>query len=313
MLNPLPRKAPEIKGITHWINSDPLTIAGLQGRVVLIDFWTYSCINCIRTQPYLNAWYDKYKTAGLVIIGVHTPEFEFEKQAANVERAVKDEKIQYPVALDSNYVTWNAFDNHYWPAKYLIDQNGQIVYTHFGEGEYDEMERRIRDLLQQSGGMAEVRGDLLQTQAGQTPETYLGYERGRNLMNQDDFKADAPADYSLAPTVDDGSWSLGGKWRVGPEGSTTLEDAATLRMGFSAKEVYLVMDGPKGMAATLRVNDKSVTPTINGGADVVAGGRVHLDGARMYRLVKMPVFTQDATLDVVLPKGVTVHAFTFGG
>lgn len=196
MLNPLPRRAPEIKGITHWINSEPLTIAGLKGKVVLVDFWTYSCINCIRTQPYLNAWYAKYKDKGLEIIGVHTPEFEFEKNIPNVERAVKDEKITYPVAMDNNYATWNAFDNHYWPAKYLIDQNGQIVYTHFGEGDYDEIEQKVQALLGLNDKMVEVIG-ILQAQAGQTAETYLGYERGHNFMNQAEFKADLLVNYTV--------------------------------------------------------------------------------------------------------------------
>lgn len=313
MLEPtLPRKAPEIKGITHWINTKPLALAGLKGKVVLIDFWTYSCINCIRTQPYLNAWYQAYHDKGLEIIGVHTPEFEFEKNTPNVERAVQDEKIAYPVAMDNDYATWNAFDNHYWPAKYLIDQNGQIVYTHFGEGDYDEIERRIRELLQAGGDMAQVAGDQLRAQAGQTPETYLGYERGRNFINRSEFRPDVAADYTLAE-VDDGSWSLGGRWVVGPHDSLTRADGCVLRMGFSAKEVYLVMDGPEGAAATLQVNSKAVTPTINGGADVGAGGRVHFDGARLYRLIKLPVFTENATLDVTLPGGVTVNAFTFGG
>jgi len=311
VLHPLPRRAPEIKGITHWINSEPLTIAGLKGEVILIDFWTYSCINCIRTQPYLNAWYAKYKDKGLLIVGVHAPEFEFEKNIPNVERAVQDEKIEYPVAMDNDYATWNSFDNHYWPAKYLINQDGQIIYTHLGEGDYDEIEQKIQDLLGLSDKMVTVNG-ALQAQAGQTPETYLGYERGRNFVNQTEFKADQPADYTIHD-VTDGDWSLGGTWTVGPMGSVSEIDGAVLRMGFSAKEVYLVMYGPKDSVATLKVNGKAVTPTINGGADVAAGGRVHFDGARLYKLIKMPTFTENATLDVVLPKGATVNAFTFGG
>lgn len=312
MLNTLPRSSPEIKGITHWINSSALTLAELRGKVVLIDFWTYSCINCIRTQPYLNAWYEAYHDEGFEIIGVHAPEFEFEKNIPNVERAVKDEEITYPVAMDNDYATWNSFDNHYWPAKYLIDQAGQIVYTHFGEGAYDEMERQIRGLLRVGGDKAKVDDDLTQAQAGQTPETYLGYERGHNFVNQAEFKADQAADYTVA-AVTDGDWSLGGKWTVGPMGSRTDADNAVLRMGFSAKEVYLVMEGPKDAAASVKVNGKAVTPTLNGGADVAAGGRVHFDSARLYKLVSLPVFGRDQTLDVTFPMGVTIHAFTFGG
>ncbi len=303
---------PEIRGITEWINSEPLTLQGLRGKVVLIDFWTFSCINCIRTQPYLNAWYDAYKGDGLVIIGVHAPEFEFEKKTDNVRRAVQDEKIAYPVALDNDYATWSAFDNHYWPAKYLINQEGAIVWTHFGEGAYDEAEHEIQKLLGKDTELAKNDTHGSAVRVGQTAETYLGYERGRNFANQSDFRADAQTRYTLAP-VSEGSWSLGGAWTIGASGSTADEDGAVLRMGFSAKEVYLVMNGPAGAKATLKVNGKAATSTINGGEDVGPGGRIQLDRPRLYRLVKMPLFTENATLDVSLPKGVTVNAFTFGG
>lgn len=305
--------APDFKDIAHWINSDPLTIAGLKGKVVLIDFWTYSCINCVRTQPYINAWYDKYKDDGLVIVGIHAPEFEFEKRLENVQRAVLDEKIGYPVALDNSYGTWNAYDNHYWPAKYLVDQGGKIQFTHFGEGAYDETEREIQKLLQKSDDLVAVKGTIAAWQSDQTSETYLGYERGRNFLNQIEFRADVPVRYTLVSDTTNGTWSLGGIWTVGPAGSTTEENDCVLRIRFSAKEVYLVMDGPKNAAARLTLDGKAVTAGIGGGADVAAGGRVPFDGARLYKLIKLPVFTQNVALDVTLPKGVTVHAFTFGG
>jgi len=169
--------APELAGISHWVNSNPTTLADLRGKVVLVDFWTYSCINCMRTQPYLNAWYDRYRAAGLEIIGVHAPEFTFEKVPKNVEKAVRDAGIKYPVALDNDFATWRAYHNRYWPAKYLIDKDGNIRWTHFGEGSYDEAEKQIRDLLGETGDKAGVTGETTQPTRGQSPETYLGTRR----------------------------------------------------------------------------------------------------------------------------------------
>ncbi len=316
MFNVDPYKAPEINGIAEWINSNPLTIASLKGKVVLIDFWTYSCINCIRTQPYLNAWYDTYKDDGFVIIGVHAPEFAFEKIPANVRRAVQDEKIRYPIALDNDFATWRAYQNQYWPAKYLIDKDGLVRYTHFGEGEYDETEQNIQTLLKEGGhnvtNKIQTPG-AVPVESGQTPETYLGYERGSNFANATQFAADKAADYTVANNLNANEWSLGGSWQIGALDTVSMSDNSVIRFKFSAKEVYLVMDGPADATISLTVNGKSVTPTHSGGQDVAEGGRVHLDGARLYKLVKLPVFTKDATLDITFPRGVTVNAFTFGG
>jgi cytochrome c biogenesis protein CcdA/thiol-disulfide isomerase/thioredoxin len=316
MFNVDPYQAPEITGIAEWVNSDPLTIAKLKGKVVLIDFWTYSCINCIRTQPYLNAWYDKYKGDDFVIIGVHAPEFAFEKMPANVRRAVQDEKILYPVALDNDYATWKSYENQYWPAKYLIDKDGKVRYTHFGEGAYDETEKNIQTLLKE-GGHAVTNSietpAALPVENGQTPETYLGYERGHNFSNAGQFAADKTVGYTLADDLSTDEWSLGGSWQIGAMDTVSKSDNAVLRIKFSAKEVYLVMDGPKDAAVSLTVDGKAITSSRNGGEDVAEGGRVHIDGPRLYKLVKLPVFTKDATLDITLPKGVTVNAFTFGG
>lgn len=311
-----PYDAPEISNIVEWINTGPITIAGLKGKVVLIDFWTYSCINCIRTQPYLNAWYDKYKDLGFVIIGVHTPEFEFEKISDNVRRAVKDEQISYPVAMDNSYGTWYAFQNHYWPAKYLIDKDGKIRYAHFGEGAYDEVEERIQLLLKEAGH--DLRDEIIWTPdgtigyRGQSRETYLGYERAENFANAAELVPDQPAIYKLVTDLGDGDWSLGGVWQIAASEATAQGDANILRFKFSAKEVYLVMNGTTDMILTLSLDGKAVTASRNGGQDVSAGGRVHLDGARLYRLVSLPVFTKGVTLDISIPKGVSVNAFTFG-
>ncbi len=312
-----PYPAPELRDIQDWINSDPQTLAKLKGKVVLIDFWTYSCINCQRTQPYLNKWYDKYKNDGLVIIGAHAPEFAFEKVPENVRRAVKEANIKYPVALDNDFATWQAYNNQFWPAKYLIDKDGQIRYTHFGEGKYDETEGAIQTLLKESGHTITESIDknigTVAIQKGQSPETYLGYERGERFANADQFKQDKEVNYTLSGNLAEHEWSLGGLWQVGGKESVAMGDNAVLRIKFTAKEVYLVMNGPSDLPVTLKLNGQAVSSSANGGNDVDSAGQVHLNGARLYRLVKLPQFTKNAVLDIKLPKGTTVNAFTFGG
>ena len=313
--NPYP--ASELKGIQDWINSDPLTLASLKGKVVLIDFWTYSCINCQRTQPYLNKWYDKYKDDGLVIIGAHAPEFAFEKVPANVRQAVKEANIKYPVALDNDFATWNAYKNQFWPAKYLIDKDGQVRYTHFGEGEYDVTESAIQTLLKESGhkitDSIDKNNDAVPVQNGQTPETYLSYERGERFGNSDQFKQDQTVNYTLSDKLNEHGWSLGGYWNVGTKESVAGSDTSVLRVKFTAKEVYLVMNGPGDNPVTLKLNGQTVSSSSNGGRDVDSSGQVHLNGARLYRLIKLPSFSKDQILDITVPKGTTINAFTFGG
>lgn len=310
-------KAPELTGTQEWFNTDPLKLADLKGKVVLIDFWTYSCINCIRTLPYIEAWYEAYKDDGFVVIGVHAPEFAFEKKAENVGRAIKDYKLTYPVVQDNDLATWTAFANHYWPAHYLIDKEGRVRREHFGEGEYDQTEKAIRALLAEGGGSAT--GDMtikspvtVPVQQGQSPETYLGYNRGANFANVEEFAADKEQNYTLQD-VDTNEWSLGGTWKIGHESSEAIGDRNTLRFKFTAKEVYLVMDGPEGATVTMTVDGKAVTGNRGGGADVGEAGRVRIDGARLYKLINMPAFTRGAVLDITIPKGVTINAFTFGG
>ncbi|MCA9324512.1 cytochrome c biogenesis protein DipZ [Candidatus Saccharibacteria bacterium] len=311
-----PYDAPELTGIVDWINTDPLTLQELRGKVVLIDFWTYSCINCQRTQPYLNKWYDRYHDKGFVIIGVHAPEFAFEKVKANVANAVKEEGIKYPVAMDNNFATWRAYENQYWPAKYLIDKDGQVRYTHFGEGAYDETEGIIQDLLKETGQSVNntiTRVDGAQQHVGQTPETYLGYQRGERFANESEFKADVSVNYHLAQQLTPQNWSLGGQWKLSAWQSTATGDGSVMRINFAAQEVYLVMDGPHDRPVTLSLNGKKVTASSNGGADVDSQGRVMLDGPRLYKLVKLPTFQTGQILDITVPKGASVNAFTFGG
>ena len=305
--------APELKDIAAWINSDPQTIEDLKGKVVLVDFWTYSCINCVRTQPYLNAWHDKYKDDGLVILGVHAPEFAFEKVTENVKDAVADANIKYPVALDNNFATWQAYENRFWPAKYLIDKDGQVRYTHFGEGDYAETEETIQALLKESG---QTVSDKIETNLssgtavrGQTPETYLGYERADRFANTTQFVADKPADFTLMDELKEHEWSLGGKWQINDESSQSLSDESKLRINFSAKEVYLVMSGPPGALVGVTV-DGLRSP---GGADVNSQSQVKIDGARLYKIVNADNYMSKKQLTLTIPTGVTVNAFTFGG
>lgn len=304
--------APELKNIADWINSDPQTIASLKGKVVLIDFWTYSCINCQRTQPYLNAWYDKYKDDGLVILGVHAPEFSFEKVVENVQDAVLEAHIKYPVALDNDFATWQAYDNRYWPAKYLIDKDGQVRYTHFGEGDYTETEETIQALLIESGQEVseKIEANLSSglSVRGQTPETYLGFERAERFANDGQFIANKPVNYTLQNELQEHEWSLGGQWQMNDESSQSLSDESKLRINFSGKEVYLVMSGPPGAVVMVSV-DGIRAP---GGVDVNANSQITIDGARLYKIVNLDAYMNEKELTLTVPTGVTLNAFTFG-
>ncbi len=299
--------APELVGIKGWINSDPLTVAQLKGKVVLIDFWTYSCINCQRTQPYVNAWYDAYKADGLVVIGVHAPEFAFEQVPSNVQKAVADAGIHYPVALDNDFATWKAYDNSYWPAKYLIDRDGRVRYTHFGEGAYDETESTIRQLLGESAS-ASARVDVPAAgpgSANRTPETYLGSSRATRYVGTPALTKSGP--YQPAATLAADQWTLGGAWTVTGESITAMEDGATLTLRFTGMGVYLVMGGPTG--STVRVE---VDPATTFGSDVGTGGAVSLGEYRLYKLVQADQTVTGGTVTLTFSKGVTANAFTFG-
>lgn len=302
---PNPTPAPELQGITSWVGSEPLTLAGLRGKVVLVDFWTYSCINCVRTQPYLNAWYDRYHDSGFEIIGVHAPEFAFEKVPENVAKAVAEAQIKYPVALDNDFATWRAYNNRYWPAKYLIDAEGRIRWVHFGEGNYDEAEAQIRELLGESGETAVVSDETLQHTPGQSPETYLGTARAEG---NDSGLRGGDHDYGeITDPSGPNHWTLGGSWNADGESITALGGGAQLRYRFSGRQMYLVMDGPADARVRVEV-EGGITP---GGADVV-GEYVTLDGAKMYRLVQLPETTGGTTVTLTFDEGVRANAFTFG-
>lgn len=306
--------APELTGIDQWINSKPQRLANLKGKVVLVDFWTYSCINCIRNNPYLEDWYTKYKDDGLVVIGVHAPEFAFEKVPANVQKAVRDQGITYPVALDNDFATWNAFENRSWPASYLIDQDGNVRRIHEGEGQYKESEAAIRTLLEAGGAKlkAAASGErAVPIDERQTPETYLGKSRASNYSGTPAIGAAAPAGFTHAAALGKNEWSLGGKWDVQPEKIIAQGDS-TLRFRITAKDVYLVGGAATPQEVTVLLDGKPIQDSGFAGSDV-HGSKVTFNEAKLYRLVDFTSFTEGHTLELRVPAGVALNAFTFGG
>ena len=305
--------APEFAGNQQWFNTpgnNPLTLASLKGRVVLVDFWTYSCVNCIRTQPYLKAWDARYRDKGLTIVGVHTPEFPFEKDAGNVKDAIESAGLKYPVAQDNDFVTWDAYANQYWPAEYFIDAEGNVRFAHFGEGDYGEKEKVIRELLAEAGddpgaGMSKAKGETASTGLT-TPESYLGSARARNFSNgtiiggvRDFGELKQPAQDQL---------SYGGKWRVSPEFATA--DGGQLGLKFGAKKVYLVLGSPgRPRKVSVELDGVQIDPSVAG--KDVKNGVVTVDGERLYELVSLPN-AGDHVLTLSPEKGVEGYAFTFG-
>ncbi|TXG77924.1 cytochrome c biogenesis protein DipZ [Candidatus Dojkabacteria bacterium] len=303
--------APEIEGISNWINSDPQRIQDLKGKVVLVDFWTYTCINCIRTLPHIVEWNDKYKDKGLVIIGVHTPEFEFEKNTSNVEKAVKQFGITYPVAQDNDYKTWNNFNNLYWPAKYLIDAKGNVRYTHFGEGDYDKTEEAIQTLLKEAG--RDVKEDISQMsddtpRTRTSPETYLGSSRMQYYF-PNGSTSNGEGNFILANNIPISTFSLGNRWNIMNEYSSAVKNAE-LKYNFSAKNVYLVMRSKDGKPKKVKVYVDGKAVTSNAGKDVVNGEATVTDD-RLYNLVNLKD-VENRELLLKFESGVELFAFTFG-
>jgi len=302
-------KAPEIINGGQWFNTEPLTLASLKGKVIIVDFWTYSCINCQRTLPYLKTWYEKYHDKGLEIIGVHAPEFEFEKNPINVSKAIKDFGLMYPVIQDNNFATWRAYQNRYWPAKYFIDKEGFIRYTHFGEGEYDKSEQVIQELLKEAGAAdlpATIDNPTYTVSVG-TPESYLGYKRIENLANISQLKRDATAEYIAPAFLGNNQFSYVGKWNVMSEYANPLA-GATLNFKFDAKDVYLVMK-PTNEKSSIKVfiDDKMQYP-----GDDVKNGMVILEADRLYKLVKLPARGIHTLRLEFQDSNAQLFAFTFG-
>jgi cytochrome c biogenesis protein CcdA/thiol-disulfide isomerase/thioredoxin len=306
-----PYPAPEFARSDAWLHSPPLTMQGLRGKVVLVDFWTYSCINCLRTLPYLTAWDRAYRAAGLVIVGVHAPEFEFEKNRANVEAAVAQHGIQYPVVLDNKLATWLQFDNHFWPAHFLINREGQVVYTHFGEGEYAVTEQNIRYLLGVAGTAPLTPEKPLPISAQQTPETYLGYARAANYAGIELIARDARYHYGYPGQLAPSQWALSGAWQVGAEKITAYEVGAALRLHFHARHVYLVLGTATGrpVHVSLRLNGAPIGAAA--GVDAQSGG-LEVGRHSLYELIDQKD-AKDGLLELITEApGLEAYAFTFG-
>ncbi|HEY0318206.1 MAG TPA: cytochrome c biogenesis protein DipZ [Solirubrobacterales bacterium] len=310
---PVLGEAPEFVGNEHWFNTPgdrPLTLRGLRGRVVLVDFWTYSCINCIRTLPYLKAWDRRYRKDGLRIVGVHTPEFPFEREAANVEAAIEENGIRYPVAQDNEQATWNAYGNQYWPAEYFVDAEGRVRYVHFGEGEYAQKEKVIRDLLAEAGrkvGRGESKAQGIAAAAGvTTPETYLGAARAERFTNP--MLSPGLHDFSAPASLPDDEFAFHGRWRIAFESATAA--GGSLDLNFGARRVYLVLGSP-GRDRRVRVLlDGRPIAAAAAGSDV-HGGVLTVSAQRLYNLVDLPRVGHHVLM--LRPEaGVMGYAFTFG-
>jgi cytochrome c biogenesis protein CcdA/thiol-disulfide isomerase/thioredoxin len=314
---------PSLSGAAAWLNSPPLTAEGLKGKVVVIDFWTYSCINCLRSIPYVRAWAEKYQDHGLVVIGVHTPEFAFERNVKNVRTAVADLKIGYPVAVDNDYKIWRAFDNEYWPAHYFIDAQGRTRYHHFGEGEYDESERVIQRLLMEAGNSG-VPTSLVSVAAtgaeaapsahdDQSPETYIGYDRADNFASPGGIVEDEAHTYAAVP-LQLNQWSLAGDWTVGAQNAMLDKVGGRIAFRFHARDLHLVL-GPAadGKPIRYRVTIDGAAPCVNHGTDTDADGQGIIDGQRLYQLIRQSGAISDHTFEIeFLDTAVQAYAFTFG-
>ncbi|RIK96974.1 MAG: cytochrome C biogenesis protein [Proteobacteria bacterium] len=321
---PVEGNMPALDGAVGWLNSAPLTPEALRGKVVLVDFWTYSCINCLRAIPYVRAWAEKYKGQGLVVVGVHTPEFAFEKSLDNVRKAVADLGIAYPVAIDNDYAVWRAFDNRYWPAHYFIDAQGRIRHHHFGEGSYDVSERVIQQLLAEARGEAVASG-LVSVNAGGaqaastftdvlSPETYLGYERAENFASPGGLVRDAAHVYAAPGMPKLNEWGLAGAWTVRDEHAALDGGEGRIVFRFHARDLHLVLGaGTDGAPVRFRVTIDGKAPGADHGVDTDADGQGTVTGQRLYQLVRQKGDVAEHTFEIrFLDPGVEAYAFTFG-
>lgn len=317
-------KLPTLQGATEWINSPPLTAESLRGKVVLVDFWTYSCINCLRTTPYLKAWAEKYRDAGLVVIGVHSPEFAFEKRIENVRRATKDLGITYPVAVDSDFKIWRDFDNQYWPAFYFVDAQGRIRHHQFGEGQYDLAERVIQQLLEEAGkgvpepGLVSAVGEGTQAAPGaaqpESGETYLGYQRARDFGSPGGIASDVAHRYEVPSNLKLNRWALGGEWTVGPDAVVANKASSRLALRFHARDLHLVLGPPStGRPLRFKVLVDGKPPMGDHGTDIDADGNGTIDAQRLYQLVRQGDSKRDRLFEIeFLDAGAQAFVFTFG-
>ncbi len=314
---------PDFGGAVGWLNSAPLSRESLRGKVVLVNFWTYSCINSLRELPYMKSWAAKYKHAGLVVIGVHAPEFGFERERANVENAVLDLKVTYPVAIDSDHRIWQAFNNEYWPADYFIDGKGRIRYHHFGEGDYAESEHVIQKLLQANGATgldesavristggveAPPSGDVL------SPETYVGYRQAQRFASPERVAQDSRKTYSLPTTPSLNEWGLGGSWNVGAESGVLQSAPGKIVFRFHSRDLHMVLGPTKnGKPIRFKVKLDGIPPGDNCGVDSTPDGNLEIREPRLYQLIRQKGRVEDRTFEIeFLDPGVQAFSFTFG-
>ncbi len=321
---PVEGNLPSLEGAVQWLNSPPLDAQALKGKVVLVDFWTYSCINCLRSLPYVKAWAEKYRDQGLVVIGVHAPEFAFERDVNNVTKAMKDLGITYPVAIDNEFKIWRAFNNEYWPAHYFADAQGRIRYHHFGEGKYAESERVIQQLLREAGankvsdGLINAKADGVQMAPDnnevQSPETYVGYQRAEHFVPETALVPDKVAAYNPPAQLALNDWSLGGQWHVGPERATASAPASRIVYRFHARDLHLVLGpGADGKPVRFKVLIDGKAPGDAHGMDVAPDGSGTVTDQRLYQLVRQSGGVTDRTFSIeFLDPGASAYAFTFG-
>jgi thiol-disulfide isomerase/thioredoxin len=321
---PVEGHLPGLDGATGWVNSPPLTAAELRGRVVLVNFWTYTCINWLRTLPYVRAWANRYSDHGLVVVGVHTPEFDFEHDLDNVRRAVTDLRVDYPVAVDNDYAIWTAFDNHYWPALYFVDAQGQIRHHQFGEGGYQQSEMILQQLLVEAGA-AGISQDLVVVDPGGvetaadwdslwSPENYLGYARSEHFASPDGAVLDTPQVYAVPGRLRLNHWALAGDWTVKQQAIVGNQAGGRILYRFHARDLHLVMaPTTPGGPIRFRVRLDSQPPGAAHGSDVDDQGNATLTDPRLYQLIRQPGPISDRTLEITfLDPGVQAYAFTFG-
>jgi thiol-disulfide isomerase/thioredoxin len=301
----------------QWLDTAPLTPDDLKGHVVVVDFWTLTCINWLRTEPYVRAWSEAYRADGLVVVGVHTPEFSFEHDVDRIRLAVQERSIDYPVVVDSDYGVWTAFDNHYWPALYFVDDSGVIRDEHFGEGRYEESERVIQELLGVRRPLVEVQGTGVEAEADwdhlRTPESYLGYGRGERFASPGDVEADRPQEFALPADLPLNGWALSGEWTIGAEAVVSGKPGASVVFRFQARDAHLVLSHGSDAPIPFRVLLDGAPPADAHGEDVDPEGNGVLDHGRLYQLVRQSGDIRARTLTVTFADaGAEAYVFTFG-
>jgi thiol-disulfide isomerase/thioredoxin len=308
---------PSLGGATEWLNSEPLGPAELRDQVVLVNFWTLTCINWLRQEPYVRAWSQAYRDDGLVVIGVHTPEFSFEHELEGVRQATKERAIDYPVALDNDYEIWSAFDNHYWPALYFVDAEGIIRDQHFGEGRYEQSERVIQRLLGVERELVSVEGLGVEAEADwnnlRTPETYLGYQRSEHLASPDGVASDERRAYALPERLRLNHWALAGEWTIGRENAVLEQAGGSIAYRFHARDAHLVLSPGAREPIPFRVSLDGEPPGRSHGVDVAEDGNGVLREGRLYQLLREHDAVRERTLEITfLEPGAEAYVFTFG-